>query len=349
MIIADAFDLTALKNLCAQTNVVLTMAGPYVLYGENLVRACAETGTDYADLTGEIPWVADMMARYEKVAQQTGARIVNCCGFDSIPSDLGVHFLQKESLSRFAEPCQQVKLTVLKAMGNAPGGTYATMMDAIERASKSSAYREQLFNPYVLCPNGQFQHPQPKAIAPSYGAHIGQWSAYWVMAMINTKVVHRSNALSGNAYGSHFEYQEKLATGKGVVGRVAAYGVSAVFAGFFSAAVLAPSRYILRNYVIPKPSEGANPEKLATYGYEISVFGTTAKGKTLEVRVTGKGDPAVFSTSRMIAESGMTLAFDLDQTQKVGGFWTPASLLGDALLNRLQQHGQMTFALHRSV
>lgn len=348
VLIADAFDLTALKTLCEQTKVVLTMAGPYVLYGENLVRACVDTGTDYADLTGEVPWVSDMIKRYEATAKQTGARIVNCCGFDSIPSDLGVHFLQKEALSRFAEPCKQVKLTVVKAMGNAPGGTYATMMDAVERATKSAEYRQQLFNPYLLCPVGQTQYSQPKALTPSYDNHIKQWTAFWVMAMINTKVVHRSNALSNNGYGADFEYQEKLATGKGIVGRIGAYGVSTVFTGFFTAAVLPPSRYLLSNYVIPKPSEGSNLKKLAKYGYEISVFGITATGKTLEVRVTGKGDPAVFSTSRMIAESGMTLAFDLDQDNKSGGFWTPATLLGDKLLTRLRQHAQMSFEVHQS-
>ncbi|MDO9235296.1 MAG: saccharopine dehydrogenase NADP-binding domain-containing protein [Aquabacterium sp.] len=344
ILIADANSLTALKAMCLQTKVVITMAGPYVLYGENLLRACAETGTDYCDITGEVPWVAEMMKRYEEVAQQTGARIVNFCGFDSIPSDMGVHYLQREAQRRFGRPCTKVRLRVFHARGNPPGGTYATAMDAIGEASRSKAYRAALADPYLLCPpNHGFKVKQNEAYFPAYDPDFKQWSAAFVMAGINTRVVHRSHALLGKPYGDSFRYEEAILVGPSLIGRIAAYTVTGLMVGFVGLAAMAPTRSLLKRFVLPKPGEGSKLRSLAQCSFDVRLTGETDHNQQIQIRLKGQGDPACFATSRMIAESGMCLARDVAKADKPGGFWTTSSLFGDKLINRLHMHGQMKF------
>ena len=154
LVIADAADETALRRMCADTRVVISTVGPYALYGEPLVKVCAETGTDYCDLTGEVQWIRRMIRAYEKAAKKSGARIVHCCGFDSIPSDLGVHFLQREAHERFGAPCTEVKMRVKGVRGSFSGGTVASLMNVLKEASGNPALRKELANPYSLCPEG---------------------------------------------------------------------------------------------------------------------------------------------------------------------------------------------------
>ena len=223
LLTADAGDEAALTSLCKQTKVIISTVGPYALYGEPLVKVCAETGTDYCDLTGEVQWVKRMITRYEKKAQETGARIVHCCGFDSIPSDMGVYHLQQEAFKKFGAPCTSVRMRVKAIRGAASGGTIASMINITKEAAKSKELRKELANPYSICPdNHAFNVRQANVTTPELDTESGQWAGPFIMAGINTRVVHRSNALSGNAYGSSFKYDESMLMGKGLKGRLAA-------------------------------------------------------------------------------------------------------------------------------
>jgi short subunit dehydrogenase-like uncharacterized protein len=344
IVLADADDLDALKRMCEQTKVVITTAGPFVLYGDKLVQACAETGTDYCDITGETLWVAEMMKRYEQTAQRTGARLVHFCGFDSIPSDMGVHFLQREAMRRFKAPCTQVRLRVFHARGNPPGGTYATAIDFIGKAAKDKAFRDAMADPYLLCPPGHgLTQAQNEAYLPMYDKDFKQWTAAFVMAGINTRVVHRSHALSGQRYGAKFQYEEAILVGRSGLGWVGAYVVTGVMLTFVALAASSWTRPVLQRFLVPKPGQGSNLKSLQKCRFDVRLTGETAKGETVQVRLAGKGDPACYATSRMLAESGICLAQDISKSDKPGGFWTTASIFSDKLIDRLNRHGQMRF------
>ncbi|KGM40195.1 hypothetical protein JY96_09545 [Aquabacterium sp. NJ1] len=344
VLMADAEDLDQLKRMCEQTKVVITTAGPFSLYGDKLIQACAETGTDYCDITGETVWVAEMMKRHEKTAQRTGARLVNFCGFDSIPSDMGVHFLQQASQRLFNAPCTQVRLRVFHARGNPPGGTYATLLDGIGKAAQDKTYRQALSDPYLLCPPGHgLTQSQNEAYLPMFDKDFKQWTAAFVMAAINTRVVHRSHALLGKRYGAEFKYDEAILVGRSVWGLVGAYVVTAFMFTFVALAAASWTRSLLQRFLVPKPGQGSNLASLKKCSFDVRLTGETAKGETVRVRLAGQGDPACYATSRMLAESGICLAQDISKADKPGGFWTTASIFSDKLIDRLNQHGQMTF------
>jgi len=344
LVIADAGDEQSLRQLCDQTRVVISTVGPYALYGEPLVKVCAQTGTDYCDLTGEVQWIRQMVKKYEADAKASGARIVHCCGFDSIPSDLGVYFLQQQAKQRWGQPCQRVKMRVKAAKGGLSGGTVASLMNVVKEAAKDAELRKQLGNPYAICPpDHSFYSRQPDVRFAQYDEDFQAWAAPFVMAAINTRIVHRSNALSGNAYGKDFLYDEGVLTGRGLKGRMAALGMVGALGSFMAAATLPPSRWVLEKFVVPKPGEGPSPESQEKGFFDIRFSGKTADGQTIRVKVTGDRDPGYGSTAKMLGQAGVCLALDLVKQDKDGGFWTPSSLLGDKLLDRLQKHAGLTF------
>ena len=199
LIVADAADEEALRLMCARTKVVISTVGPYALYGDLLVSVCAKTGTDYCDLTGEPQWIRKMQLRHEADAIKSGAKIVNCCGFDSIPSDLGVHFLQRNALQQFGHTCDRVDMRVVSMKGGASGGTIASMVNMVKEAVNDPDLRRELKDPYSLCPpDHSFSVAQPD-VKIAYDNVYGGWIAPFVMAGINTRVVHRSNALTNNS------------------------------------------------------------------------------------------------------------------------------------------------------
>lgn len=344
LVIADAGDEDSLRQLCDQTRVVISTVGPYALYGEPLVKVCAQTGTDYCDLTGEIQWIRQMVKKYEADAKASGARIVHCCGFDSIPSDMGVYFLQQQAQQRWGQPCQRVKMRVKAARGGLSGGTVASLMNVIKEATQDPSLRKQLGNPYAICPpEHSFYSRQPDVRFAQYDEDFQAWAAPFVMAAINTRIVHRSNALSGNAYGKDFLYDEGVLTGRGLKGRLAALGMVGALGSFMAAAAVPPSRWVLERFVVPKPGEGPSPEAQEKGFFDIRLFGKTAAGQTLRVKVTGDRDPGYGSTAKMLGQAGACLALDIAKQDKEGGFWTPSTILGDKLLDRLQQHAGLTF------
>jgi len=344
IVIADAADADALQALCGQTRVVISTVGPYALYGEPLVKACAETGTDYCDLTGEVQWIRRMIHGYEKTARKSGARIVHCCGFDSIPSDLGVHFLQQQAMERFGEPCTRVKMRVKAMRGGFSGGTVASMMNVFKEASANPALRKELANPYSICPEGYAPEVrQPNVTSAQFDPDFDAWVAPFVMSAINTRIVQRSNALSKQAYGADFAYDEAVLTGRGLKGRLAATGMTAGLAGFMVAGAIPPARWALERFVLPGPGEGPSAEAQKSGFFDLRFVGKTADGRSIRTRVTGDRDPGYGSTAKMLGQAGACLAQDLGNTGVKGGFWTPATIFGDRLIARLIKHSGLTF------
>lgn len=342
VLLANASNETELQALCAQTRVVVSTVGPYALYGSPLVKVCAETGTDYCDLTGEVQWIARMIEQHEETARQTGARIVHCCGFDSIPSDLGVYFLQQAATEKFAEPCQQVRMRVRKLKGEFSGGTVASMINVTREVAADPALAKKLANPYLISPN-RLPARQPNVSFAEFDPVAQSWLAPFVMAGINTRVVHRSNALQGYGYSKEFKYDEAMMTGAGFKGRLTAMGLASGMAGFLVGAALPPTRWVLEKFVVPKPGEGPSETSQQRGSYDLRFYGTTSKENTLSAKVTGDMDPGYGSTGKMLGEAAVCLARDVGD--KPGGFWTPASLMGEPLLARLQSHAGLKFEL----
>lgn len=344
MLIADAQDTDALQAMCDQTKVMMSTVGPYALYGDKLVEVCAASGTHYCDLTGEPQWIRKMQLAHEERAKESGARIVHCCGFDSIPSDLGVHFLQSHAREQFGETCNTIDMRVMKIKGGASGGTIASMINMVKEASDNADLRRELKNPYSLCPPDHGFSARQRSVSMEYDDTLGAWISPFIMAAINTRVLHRSNALSGKAYGADFLYEEALAAGKGSRGkrraRLSAWGINALMFGL----AVPPIRWLLETKILPKPGEGPSEREQLEGKYDMLFLGSTAKGDTIRCRVTGDRDPGYGSTAKMLSQAAACLAHDVPEDVP-GGFWTPATLMGDTLIARLQADAGLTFAL----
>jgi short subunit dehydrogenase-like uncharacterized protein len=344
VIVADSGDAHALAGMAESATVVCTTVGPYALYGSALVEACATTGTHYCDLTGEVPWMHEMITRHQDAARDSGARIVHTCGFDSIPSDLGTLFLQQAMQKRYGVAAREVRLRVNRFSGAFSGGTVASMINIMEQAGRDRDVRRIMADPYALypadCPPGSDRNDQTGAI---YDADFGRWTLPFVMAGINTRVVRRSNALLDFAYGRDFSYQEAVLAPRrqgGVGARLTALGMTA---GTFSLAV-PPLRAVARRF-LPAPGEGPSREQREKGFFDIYLYGVHPDNpdNDLIARVTGDRDPGYGSTSKMLGEAAVCLAReDLDCD---GGFWTPASAMGATLIERLEDSAGLTFTL----
>lgn len=338
-IVADAADADALAALCGSTSLVISTVGPYALYGSKLVAAVVEAGIDYCDLTGEPQWMERMIHRYQDRAAETGARVVHACGFDSVPSDIGVWFLQQQALERFGSPCTSISMGVKAAKGGASGGTIASMMNMMDEVSADPGLRKVLGNPYALAAEGDREGPrQPNVTLPVYDEGLDAWLAPFVMAATNTRVVFRTHSLLGHPWGDDFTYGEAMMMGEGMGGRAKATAFAGAMGGFMGAAALGPVRKVMGRF-LPEPGEGPSPEAQEQGFYDMRFHGTTAGGDELTVKVTGDRDPGYGSTAKILGESAMSLlASDVD-----GGFWTPATALGDDLVGRLVERAGLTF------
>ena len=347
-IVADVNDANTIKALCEQTQVVVSTVGPYALYGEPMIKACVETGTDYCDLTGETQWIKKMIDQYQSQAEQTGARIVHCCGFDSVPSDMGVYFLQQQAQQLWNAPATQIKMRVKVLKGGASGGTVASLINIIQEAAADPVLRKQLINPYLLAPqNHQLKVKQHYVKSAEFDQDFNAWIAPFVMSAINERVVHRSNALANYAYGENFTYNEAMLTGQGWRGRVKAYTLVAGLSAFMLGAVSKPISQVMERYMLPKPGEGPTPEQQRSGFFDIRFIGQSKTGQVIQVKVTGDRDPGYGSTGKMLGQAALSLVLDHHQqglkTGRVGGFWTPATMFDQRFIKRLQQYSGITF------
>jgi short subunit dehydrogenase-like uncharacterized protein len=346
LIVADAADEDSLHSLCSATRVVISTVGPYALYGEPLVKTCVALGTDYCDLTGEVQWIAKMLERYEDLAKISGARIVNSCGFDSVPSDLGVYFLQQHAKQKFGETCSSIKMRVKKMKGAASGGTVASMTNIFKEVASNPTLRKILANPYAICPPDHGNKSRQNNMnRPQYDNDFNSWVAPFVMAVINTRIVHRSNALFEVSYSPQFEYNEAMLTGKGLIGSGIAAGVGMGLSSFAVAAVIPPTRWAMERFMLPKPGEGPSLDAQEKGFYDLRFYGKTDSGQEIRCKVTGDQDPGYGSTAKMLGQAAACLVQDISKKDVPGGFWTPASIFGTKLITRLENHAGLTFEL----
>ncbi|WP_320818827.1 saccharopine dehydrogenase family protein [Thalassolituus sp.] len=348
MLIADAANEAQLRDLCAKTNVIVSTVGPYALYGEPLVKVCAETGTDYCDLTGEPQWIKRMLEKYEAKAKASGARIVHCCGFDSVPSDMGVYFLQQQAEQEFGCVAPSVKMRVNAAKGGMSGGTVASIVNLTKEYIANPSLRKELADPYSICPPGhRFSTKQVDQRGAKFDSQFKAWSAPFIMAAINTRVVHRSNALLGKKYGNDFTYEETMLTGRGAKGRAMATGITLGLGAFMAGAAIKPTRWLLERFVLPKPGQGPSPKAQEAGFYDIRFAGLTKDGRKILTRVTGDMDPGYGSTGKLLGQAAAGLALDFHKDgkkcDKEGGFWTPGSIFDQRYIDRLQDFAGVTF------
>jgi short subunit dehydrogenase-like uncharacterized protein len=344
----DADRPSTLDDMAARTQVVITTVGPYSRYGLPLVAACAKAGTDYADLTGEAMFVRQSIDDYHKQAVDTGARIVHACGFDSVPSDMSVYELFRRARQDGAGELCDTNYVLRSFSGGVSGGTIASMIEVFRASSGDPDTRRLLADPYTLAQDRGAEPelgPQPdlpwrrgREIAPELD---GVWAAGFVMAMYNTRIVRRSNALLDYAYGHRFRYAEYMGVGPSPMAGVAAAATTAAVAGtaalggrFFR---LLPRRLVER--VAPKPGTGPSEEVRERGYYRVETYTTTSTGARYVATMSQSGDPGYKATSVMLGECGLALALDRDKLPELHGVLTPAAAMGDALLERFPAAG----------
>jgi short subunit dehydrogenase-like uncharacterized protein len=327
LVVADADNPASVTAMVQKAQVVITTVGPYQLYGSELVAACASAGTDYVDLCGEPAWMQEMIAQHSEAASASGARIVFSCGFDSIPFDLGVLFLQQAAAESFGASLPRIRGRVRAMKGTWSGGTIASFKTTMAAAAKDPQLIAALVNPFALTP-GFEGVAQPDGMQPMYDEVLQSWVAPFMMATINTKNIHRSNQLMAHRYGEDFAYDEMLLTGPGEKGEAIAKAV----AGDKSMAS-----------DTTQPGEGPTREQRESGMYDLLFVGHTADGQTISASVKGDMDPGYGSTSKMIVESAVCLLENPDLAS--GGIWTPAAALGTPLIERLQQNAGLSFQL----
>jgi short subunit dehydrogenase-like uncharacterized protein len=333
LIVADGGDPASLKAMVGQTKSVISTVGPYQLYGSELVAICAATGTDYLDLCGEPVWMRQMIDAHEATAKSSGARILFSCGFDSLPFELGVFFVQEAAKKALGAPVNRVKTRVRAMKGTFSGGTAASARATFAAAAKDLSLVALLQDPFVLTPG--FEGPkQPRGNKPLLDEDMGSWTAPFVMATINTRNVHRSNMLMNFSYGKDFVYDEMVLTGPGEQGEANAKRVVAAVNAERMGAVNGP-----------KPGEGPSKEERENGMYDLLFVAIAPDGKQVRAAVRGDRDPGYGSTSKMISECAICLLRDTPDVP--AGIWTPGAAMGDKLIKRLVDHAGLTFEVEK--
>ena len=345
IIIADSKNRKSLDDMVSQTKVICSTVGPYALYGSELVASCVANHTDYCDLTGEVQWMRKMIDQYHHAAVRAKVKIVHTCGFDSIPSDMGVFFIQEEAKKLYGNYLSQIKMRLKAAKGGMSGGTYESLKNVMVEAAKEKEIYQVLINPYSLNPD---EYPdgldKPDLRKVEYDEDLDTWISPFIMATINTKVVRRSHALKGLPYGKDFQYDEAVMTGKGMKGKVKSIGsimaIGALMAG-------KPGSMINKavSFFLPKAGEGPGKKERENGFYNFVIWGKTIDGQEIKGSVKGDMDPGYGSTSKMLGESAVCLALDQGITPKEYGMLTPSVAMGSVLLERLIQNAGLKFEI----
>ncbi|HEY0506628.1 MAG TPA: saccharopine dehydrogenase NADP-binding domain-containing protein [Blastococcus sp.] len=338
---ADSEDPGSLATMAQQTRVLATTVGPYARYGLPVVEACAAAGTHYADLTGEVLFVRDAIARTDALARATGARIVHACGYDSIPSDLSTMLLGRRAAADGAGGLRDVRL-VATLRGGFSGGTIDSMRAQLEAIQEDRSLRHVAGDPFALSPDRDAEPDtrQPPDAGPPARAADGRWTAPFVMAPFNTRIVRRSNALQDWAYGRGLSYGEVMGVGRGPLGAVGAAGVTAGLMGTLAAMSFAPTRTLL-DRVLPAPGSGPSEEVRRKGWFRMVVDATTEDGRRYRATAAGQGDPGYAATAVMLGESALALALDGDRLPERAGSLTPATAMGGVLVERLRAAGHI--------
>ena len=340
--IADSFDKESLSKFVKKTKVVCSTVGPYSLYGTKLVKLCVENNTNYCDITGEAHWIRSLIDRFHEEAKSKKIKIINSCGFDSIPSDMGVYFIQNEIKKIYNNYAKSVKMRVAGIRGGISGGTYSSINNLLKEAYRDKSIFKVLNNPYGLNPKDKMEGLDKKDLRKIiFDKESNSWIYPFIMAGINTKIVRRSNALSNFIYGKDFRYEEAMIAGKGISGFWKA--ILAVFPLVMIG--LNPNSFLKKivDSFMPKPGEGPGIEKRKNGFYNLRFYITLNDNRRAFAKVIGDSDPGYGSTSKMLAESAICLA--LDKLSDNYGVITPSSGMGDKLLNRLKENAGLSFEL----
>ena len=338
-IIADSSDKDSLVKMVKKSKVVCTTVGPYAKYGTNLVEACIEGETNYCDITGETQWIRRIIDRFHTKAKEKNIKIINSCGFDSIPSDMGVFYSQKIMLEKTGKYASTINMRVAGAKGGISGGTYNSLSNVLEEALIDKEVRKTLTNPYGLNPiDKQFGPDKSDLREVIFDTVSNSWIAPFVMAGINTKIVRRSHALMDFMYGKNFAYDEATLTGKGIAGQIRGY--MSLIPIFLATRKKGSIIKKIVDFILPKSGEGPS-KKTRINGYYNLRFYLTLDKMTYVSKVLGDMDPGYGSTSKMLAESAICLA--LDEIPDTYGILTPSVALGDSLLKRLEENAGLTF------
>ena len=342
LVIANSNDKVSLLNMVKRTKVICTTVGPYAKYGSNLVEVCIKSQIHYCDLAGEVQWINKMINRHHEAAKVNGSKIVHACGFDSIPSDMGVYFIQKESKAKRGSIAQKIKMRVAAISGGISGGTYASLSRVLEEAQKDKMVYKVLTNPYGLIPiNEQFGEDKSDLKSVIFDNASQSWIGPFIMASINTKVVRRSNFLSSYSYGKSFRYDEATIFGKGFLGRIKGI-LSSIPIGLIMSAKHGSLFKKGLDILFPSPGEGPTKQKMENGFYNLRFYITLADGENAFAKVTGDMDPGYGSSSKMLAESAVCLA--KDKLSNTSGILTPSLAMGDSLLKRLEKNAGLTFS-----
>ena len=348
VLIADTSDERAVGELAGTARVLATTVGPYRRYGLPVVEACARAGTHYADLTGEVTFMREVIDRFDALAADSGARIVHGCGFDSIPSDLGVLMLHEAVAADDAGQLQDTTLVVRAMKGGASGGTIASLKGVLDDARADGEIARLVEDPYALSPDRDAEPshgPERDLRGVEHDGELGLWLGPFIMGEVNTRVVRRSNALQGWAYGPSFRYREVMGFG-GPLGAAQAGAIAGGVGALTAGLSLAPARAAL-DRVLPSPGEGPSESARARGFFRIDIHARTSSGARYLCRVAAQGDPGYKATSVMFGESSLCLALDAERLPARAGVLTPATAMGDALVQRLRHAGQ-TFEVTRT-
>ena len=336
VVVADAKDATAIDQLVQQTEVLLTTAGPYALYGSNLVQSCAQHGVHYVDITGEVPWVQDMIAQHGATAAESGAKIIPCCGFDSVPADLGTWMAQQYAREQGLGELVEVRGYYTVAGGGLNGGTLLSLLNILEQGDSS-----RLANPKALLDDlsyRDFVEGDYSQWREHYANEVERWAYPFFMEPINSKVVYRSIGLAereGLPHPRRFSYREFHAISRRrLPAAVGAFG----WAGFSAATMLKPTRQLLRRFG-PSAGDGPSQEAMDKGYFKIQVIGTTAKGQQVVASLSYPGDAGNKATTCFLSECALALCLDQERLPKRAGFLTPSMAFEQVLVDRLQAVG----------
>jgi len=340
ILVGDSFDVDSLDEIASKAEVLISTVGPYAKYGAEIVGACVRNGTDYCDLTGETHFVRAMIDSHHEEAKKTGARIVHCCGYDSIPSDLGTLMVQEAFKQRHGRYASQVKMAAVDMRGAFSGGTVASMMNIVDEMKENPGLRKVLGNPYALNPKGMRGPDKGDQAGARFDKDFNMWTGPFVMAAINTRIVRRSHALMDQPWGADFRYSEVAGTGKGAKGFATAVSIAGGTVAFMASLAIPLTRPFVEKR-LPSPGEGPNAEARAKGRFKTGLV-ALGDGQSLRGTVADQRDPGYGSTAVMLSEAALCLALQGQELEAEGGILTPASTMGMPLIERLRAAG-MTF------
>ena len=340
-LVVDSHDTNSLDKMTSISRLVISTVGPYLKFGEALVESCVKNGTHYCDLTGEVPFIRKSIDAFDIKAKKNNCRIVHSCGFDSVPSDIGVLLLQMDSLKRFDKPCDEVNLYVRSIRGGLSGGTIDSMISIFKYMGSNPGHRKLLKSPFSLNPRESLKNNtwQPILKSVKWDDDIQRWLCPFIMAGFNSRIVMRTNAITDYRYGIDFKYSEVSSYKKGLSGFLKAV---VMFIGLVLIQIslkVRPLLWFLRKFFLPSPGEGPSKEIRDNGFFKLDIIGSMDNIKKIRFTVTGEGDPGYSATSKMITESALSILLNQDRIPKVSGVLTPAAGIGVVLAERLNDKG----------